>query len=171
MEKINTEKIVSSLLVYGFDKVDSLLYTLVLGKLVIDNRENKLFKFEDEDLSLFFRIYVNYDDTVYSLRNDYTLDSRVETMMEGYYCPLRSILKTSENLLNYFDKIDFNEIVMKKILCIGSEKLEELDFLFSSKEKEMIYKMSSIEQGENKINNIVGDRKVLTKIKKIGRMN
>ena len=46
MEKINTETLVSSLFVIGFDKVDALLYTYTLGQLSLDNQKLQLFKFE-----------------------------------------------------------------------------------------------------------------------------
>ena len=37
MNRITTENIVSSLLVLGFDRVDSLLYSYVLGKITLEN--------------------------------------------------------------------------------------------------------------------------------------
>ena len=49
MEKINTEILVSSLFVIGFDKVDALLYTYTLGQLSLDNQKLQLFEFEDSN--------------------------------------------------------------------------------------------------------------------------
>ena len=51
MEKINTETLVSSLFVIGFDKVDALLYTYTLGQLSLDNQKLQLFKFEQLQIS------------------------------------------------------------------------------------------------------------------------
>ena len=45
MERINTEILVSSLLVSGFDKVDSCLYTLILGLLGHQNVDMMQFEF------------------------------------------------------------------------------------------------------------------------------
>ena len=45
MEKINSEMIISSLFVIGFDKVDPLLYAYTLGQLSIYNRQLQLFEF------------------------------------------------------------------------------------------------------------------------------
>ena len=134
MEKINTEKIISTLLVYGFDKVDSLLYTLVLGKLTLDNYNSngRLFEFEDKKTSVFFDIYVKNDGFTYSLIDGYDLDTRVETHIEGYYTTLKKALHPSQTLLEYFDKIDFKEIIIKKIASIGADKIEEFNFLFSN---------------------------------------
>ena len=61
MEKINTETLVSSLFVIGFDKVDALLYTYTLGQLSLDNQKLQLFKFEDSSMSQKFNDYVDYD--------------------------------------------------------------------------------------------------------------
>ena len=42
MEKINSEILISTLFLIGFDRVDSLLFKYVLGKLSIDNIEKKI---------------------------------------------------------------------------------------------------------------------------------
>ena len=41
MEKINSEILISTLFLIGFDRVDSLLFKYTLGKLSIDNIEKK----------------------------------------------------------------------------------------------------------------------------------
>ena len=61
MEKINTEILVSSLFVIGFDKVDALLYTYTLGQLSLDNQKLQLFEFEDSSTSQKFNDYIDYD--------------------------------------------------------------------------------------------------------------
>ena len=65
MEKINTEILVSSLFIIGFDKVDGLLFTYTLGQLSIDNHKLQLFEFEDSCTSQKFNEYVNYDGIVF----------------------------------------------------------------------------------------------------------
>ena len=47
MEKINTESLISSLFILGFDQVDSVLFTYTLGKLSLDDKE-KQFYFEEQ---------------------------------------------------------------------------------------------------------------------------
>lgn len=42
MEKINSEILISTLFLIGFDRVDSLLFKYALGKLSIDNIEKKI---------------------------------------------------------------------------------------------------------------------------------
>ena len=42
MININSEMLVSSLFVLGFDSVDSMLFTYTLGKLSLDNQKLKL---------------------------------------------------------------------------------------------------------------------------------
>lgn len=41
MEKINSEILISTLFLIGFDRVDSLLFKYTLGKLSVDNIEKK----------------------------------------------------------------------------------------------------------------------------------
>lgn len=41
MEKITTEVLLTTLFEYGFDKVDPVLFTLVLGKASIDDAKKK----------------------------------------------------------------------------------------------------------------------------------
>ena len=54
MEKINTEILVSSLFEMGFDQVDALLFTCILGQLSIDNQELKTFEFKEREYSQIF---------------------------------------------------------------------------------------------------------------------
>lgn len=43
MEKINSEILISTLFLIGFDRVDSLLFKYVLGKLSIDNIKKRFY--------------------------------------------------------------------------------------------------------------------------------
>ena len=45
MININSEMLVSSLFVLGFDSIDCMLFTYTLGKLSLDNKKLKLFSF------------------------------------------------------------------------------------------------------------------------------
>ena len=51
MEKIDSEIIISSLFLMGFNQVDSLLYTYTLGKITTDNIFEETFEFKDKETS------------------------------------------------------------------------------------------------------------------------
>lgn len=61
MEKLNTEILISSLLIIGFDKIDPALFTYTLGKISLDNRKPELFEFQDSETSETFNKYFDYD--------------------------------------------------------------------------------------------------------------
>ena len=142
MEKINTEILVSSLFLLGFDRVDSLLYTYTLGELYSDISNMKLFDFEDNEFSQKFERYVYHDDNIFKLKKGFSLISNVG---DDYYLPLKESLNTNRKLLECLNKLDFRKIVLKKILSLGIDQIDNFDRLFSSREKEIMYTMFGIE--------------------------
>lgn len=136
MEKLNTETLVSSLMVYGFDKVDSLLFAYTLGKLAKDNTELKWFEFSDDKVSSTFNDYIECDGFVYKIKDGLSLDS--EILLKNGKVVLRDRLNSNQKLLEYFDGLDFESIINKKIKALGEDKIDSFDHLFSDKEKEMI---------------------------------
>lgn len=143
MEKINTEILVSSLFLIGFDQVDAMLFTYTLGKLSIDNQKLNLFKFEDKETTNTFNKYFEFDRMIYKLKEGYTLNDIVSSN-EKYNIPLRRILQTNKKLLEYLEALDFKEIILRKISDIGYERIEKLNYLFSEKEKEIVHKIIDI---------------------------
>ena len=93
MQKINTEEIISTLLMKGFKSVDSILYTYTLGKISSDNAKLKLFEIEDKPLSLTFKERVDFNGISFELKKD----------------KIKPRLHTNEVLSEYFDTIDFWE--------------------------------------------------------------
>lgn len=110
MEKINTESIISSLFVLGFDKVDSILYTYILGKLIIDNQTLELFKFEDKPLSNLFIKYVEIDNTGFKIKEEYKLKTNISPIKE-YNWTLRDLFSKNIKLISYLNNLDYNEII------------------------------------------------------------
>ena len=119
MEKINTETLVSSLFVIGFDKVDALLYTYTLGQLSLDNQKLQLFKFEDSSMSQKFNDYVDYDGITFKLKEGLTLKTNISPL-ENYNITWEKALHTNEKLIEYYkrqnltfeysvDKLKFDE--------------------------------------------------------------
>lgn len=143
MEKINSEILISTLFLIGFDRVDSLLFKYALGKLSIDNIEKKDFIFEDEELSGTFNQYVDFNGSFYSLKNNYSLDTNVSLVSgSSKILPLRKVININKKLLMYFNSIDFTTIISRKVNDIGYNNLKDFDYLFSEKEKQIIFNKS-----------------------------
>ena len=138
MEKINSEILLSSLLLNGFNQVDGLLYTYILGKLSKDN--HKEFIFEDCPPSPIFKTYVDFDGVVCKLRDGISLETNVSPS-ENHHFPLKQALQSNEKLLDYLDNIDYRVIIMRKINALGLDRIDELELYFSEKEKEIIKEM------------------------------
>lgn len=153
MEKINTEVLVSSLFNIGFDKVDNVLFTYILGQLSIDNQQLQLFEFEDSETHQLFNKYVDYDGIVFKLKDEITLDTMVSYNNEKFY-PLKKMLNTNKKLIEYLSQLDFSEIVLKKAKLYGMQNIEQIDkYRFSNKELE-IFQQLNFEQTSNKTLNL-----------------
>ena len=145
MSKINSEIIVSSLLTMGFDKVDSLLYTFVLGRITIDNVGLKMFDFEEQQPSDTFNKYIEYDKMIFKFKEGYNINSIVSLKpKQNIELPLYKVLNVNSLLIEYLKGIDFKEIIVKKIMTLGIDKINNYEELFSDKEKEIIVDMFGI---------------------------
>ncbi len=142
MERINNERIIVSLFAYGFDTVDSNLYNFVLSKLSMDNGELCEFRFANEPFSGFFSEIVVFDEKGYHLKDDLTLNSKIN---EKYNATIRDALNINKELINYFDTLDFKEAVFKKILQFGVNQIDQLEESFCAKEREIIADMFGID--------------------------
>lgn len=120
MKEVNTEEIIGSLFVIGFDRIDSILYTYTLGKMVIDNQEMKKFSFKDVKLSTIFNKYVEYSCLGFKLKEDYSLETDISPI-EGYSYTLRSFFGRNKELVKYLSSDYFNlmfdesEVVRKMV--------------------------------------------------------
>lgn len=146
MEKINTEIIINSLFAIGFDKVDSLLFTYVLGKLSNDSIALERVELEEREFSENFNKYVEYSDTFYQLKYGYSMDSIVSLMpIQNIELSLIKVLNTNKFLIQYLKELDFREIIVKKIIALGIDRINDYEMLFSKKEKEIISNMFGID--------------------------
>ena len=143
MEKINTEILVSSLFTVGFDKVDGMLYTYTLGHISLDNQSLPLFHFEESETSDKFNEYVDYDGITFKLKEGITLNTNVGHNEEHPW-PLGKALHTNKKLIEYLSKLDFREIVIKKVITLGIDKIADFPTLFSEKEKAIICEVFGI---------------------------
>ena len=147
MSKINSEIIISSLFRIGFDQVDSLLYTYTLGKIFQDNAELNLFEYENKELSETFNKYIDNDGNVYKFKDGYDLNTIVSLKpIQNIELPLYKVLNINSLLIEYLKEIDFKEIIFKKIVSLGIDKINDFEKLFSDKEKEIISEMFGIDK-------------------------
>lgn len=137
MEKVNMEMVISSLLIMGFDKVDSILVIFTVGQLSFDNHKAGLFSFENEEFSKTFDEYIECVNSVYKFKDGYDLDSNVSFDNDKYW-PLKNRLHTNEKLLAYLSSLDFTPIIQRKINFIGKNNISKFDYLFSEKEKSIM---------------------------------
>ena len=126
MEKINTESILSALYILGFEKVDPVLFTLVLGRVSIDNSKNRLFKFKDEKISDGFEELLEIDGNAIGLAWGGDMDFNI-SHFEGSYIPLREALHPSTTLVEYLKTVDFEEILLTKMQLYGYNSISEID--------------------------------------------
>ena len=163
MEKIivNTETIISSLFLLGFDKVDSVLFTLIQGniKSILSKKyydiefNNTFYNCElifasDKPFSHVFEKCIDDNGVYFSLSEKYSLDTDVSKYLglEDYMYTLREYLGRNNNarllsiLIN--DYIDMSEIVKIKLNQVGRENIE----LFSKKELEIISNLTSYQK-------------------------
>lgn len=141
METINTENLVTSLFILGFDQVDSMLFTYTLGKLSSDDKRSRQFEFVDNETSKMFDEYVDFNGHIFKLKDGYTLDTKIR--VNNCCVRLIDIFDTNRELTRHLRNVDFTEIVKKKVDQLRSITLNNKMHLFSSKEKEIMSNMIS----------------------------
>lgn len=132
MYNISTEDIVKSLFAMGFEKVDTVLFGLVIATTKF---EGNGFKFSDLPFTQIFLKYMNYDGVIFTFKEGVTLDTEI-TISKNHSWTIRRLF-IHNTLINYLSTLDFKDIVLRKIKYLGEEKLEEFDYLFSEKEKKL----------------------------------
>lgn len=138
MEKISFEMIVSALFDLGFDKVDPVLFTYVLGKLTMEDNEHQ-FVYEEQGTSIGFNKYVDDSGAAIKLRDGYTLDTNVR-ISDSVVIPVRDTLFKNKTLLSCLETLDYNEIVSNKAGTYGITNFDNipLDY-FSEKEINILH--------------------------------
>lgn len=143
MEKINSENIISAIFLLGFDKVDALLYMCVLAKLTLDTQIEERFTLEDEAFSSLFCQNIEFNGKVLEIKGNEGLDTTV-MVIDGKPYSLRRMLKCNKKLMEKIKKLDFEEIVRRKINIIGEDKVYIYREFFSSKEIDIINKTGDL---------------------------
>lgn len=137
MEKINTENLITVLLLAGFDKVDSTLITFTLGYISLNSGSLGDFEFKAEKLSWTFNNFIVSEQGAYRLKEGFDLDTNVSPI-EVRKISLRRILHINRKLLSYIESLDFTPILTRKIEAIGYDRISSFESLFCDKEKQII---------------------------------
>lgn len=153
MEKINAETLIIGLFLIGFDRIDPVLFTYVLGKLSIDNQKLKLFEFSDSEIHQVFNKYVDYDGITFKLKNEISVNTINDYKNKEFYL-FRNILNQKEKLIEYLSQLDFSKIVLEKVKLYDIKKIEKINKnIFSNKEIEILQHLN-FEQNDNKTLNL-----------------
>ena len=147
--RVNTESLISALFLLGYEKVDAVLYMLVLG--AIKTTDNKL---KITDLELDFSIDDSLSNVlsncikpctavIIELKEGYDLNTDVSSfnyLKEGTITLYDYINNSNNNsLATYIDNyINMEEIIRKKMSILGDKGIPSNAKLYSEKEKEII---------------------------------
>jgi hypothetical protein len=154
--KVNTESLISALFLLGYDKVDALLYTLVLGATRIAyNKLDKTKMYEldfmvDDTLSRVFDNCIKSNPiTMVELKDGYSMNTDVSK-----YCNLKDgtitfgeyISNDNNTLLAFFIKnnVNMEEVVCTKVCRLGINNISNFSSMFSEKEKNIVEEKMSI---------------------------
>ena len=134
MEKITTEILLTTLFKYGFDQVDPVLFTLILGKTALDDAKKHEFD---------FRFDIPITKAIKKEYNESTTDTVIYKLNDEINKDLWYRYHSDEKLLNYLYGLDIEKIITKKLEAYGYNKnnliIEKIDkTLFSQKELEII---------------------------------
>ena len=149
MEKICLENLISGLMFVGFDKVDSLLLEYSFEELM----KQDLHKIQLGDVAIpSLYNYVEFVDGSFKLKNNYDLDDDIK-LKNDVMISVRKILALHSNkrLIECLKRINYKDIVLKKISRIGVNNLSSMNNLFSSKEKEIIMNIFGITLDNSKV--------------------
>lgn len=145
MVNICLEDVISGLMYLGFDKVDNLLLGYVLETVLKSNMYN--FKLVDYTSLSLYR-YIDFDNNIYQLKSEDELKSNEITSL-----PIKNVLALNSNkkLIDFLKNVDFKDIVLKKVKCIGLNNLCNMNYLFSNYEKMIIMEIFDINLKDVKV--------------------
>ena len=155
MRKITIETILTALFEYGFEKVDPVLFTMVLSKLAQDdaNKQEIEFVFDIRMCKAFIK-----EGTSYKLNED-MIDRK---LWFKYH--------SDRKLKEYIESMNFEDMISKKLEAYGYKKIDYMlgkekidETYFSKKELEIINSM--INKSNNAFNKIIEERKRQSEVK------
>lgn len=141
------EDLVLSLFVLGFDKIDLKLITLILGHIVISQRDEERFEYVDRNFTKEFKTLVECEEDLFFLRKGVTVDG--EFALGNNIFNVRDIfMRGRKELIYYLSTLNFEEILKAKVEQMHSSK----SVYFCEKEKELL-KTFGLDKNLEEINN------------------
>jgi len=170
MDKIifNTEAIVNSLLLLGFNEIDPLLFYLIFDNLLKNLKYDKQYdlllndknykgELEYSEPKEFSAPFLECIDIKvgYKFKDGFNLESNVAPLfdLDGKYT-FEDYIKTKNNLLLacYIEKkINIKKIMLEKINRLSLEHLDNFSSFLSDKEKMILSQMFGIKTNEEKL--------------------
>lgn len=127
------EDLVISLFVLGFDKIDLKLISLILGHIVISQRDEERFEYVDRNFTKEFKTLVECEEDLFFLRKGVTVDG--EFALGNNLCSVRDFfMRGRKELIYYLSTLNFEEILKAKVEQMHSSK----PVYFCEKEKELL---------------------------------
>lgn len=128
MEKFNAEILITSLIAMGFERVDSVLFTLTLGMIFANQRKSKVekYEFEEKEFSNQFKTIFCINNGGYQLREGMDLHSNISPCSKFNYSVYEFLTAKARRVdfIDYLLTIDFEEIVLKKLKMLGDGNKE-----------------------------------------------
>ena len=125
MKKINTEELLIVLFRYGFERIDPVLYTLVLEKVVLENAKTQEYEISfEEPLGELISDRVEKVNSIYKLK-----ENQVSKELWFKY-------HSNDRLYKYIESLNFEEIISKKVNTYGPQGINNTNF--SKKEIDII---------------------------------
>lgn len=153
---INTQNIISSLFLLGFDKLDPFIITATISNITINLRKNKEVQLKtgeeysvyeikftsDDKISKSFEKIVDMD-FITKLKDGFTMDTDIAKIinLNNISMTVKQYLNTSNNrlLVQYIkENIDLRKIILEKISAYQQTNPDYIKEAFSNKEKIMI---------------------------------
>lgn len=153
---INTQNIISSLFLLGFDKLDPFIITATISNITINLRENKEVQLKngeeystyeikftsDDKISKSFEKIVDMD-FITKLKDGFTMDTDIAKIinLNNISMTVKQYLNTNNNrlLVQYIkENIDLRKIILEKISAYQQTNPDYIKEAFSNKEKIMI---------------------------------
>ena len=141
------EDLVISLFVLGFDKIDLKLISLILGHIVISQRDEERFEYVDRNLTKEFKMMVECEEDLCFLRKGVTMDGEF-VLGNNIFSVREFFMRGRKELIYYLSTLNYEEILKAKVEQTHSSK----PAYFCEKEKELLKSFGLVKNLEE-INN------------------
>lgn len=153
---INTQNIISSLFLLGFDKLDPFIITATISNITINLRENKEVQLKTGEENSTYEIKFTSDDKISKsfekivdmdfitkLKDGFTMDTDIAKIinLNNISMTVKQYLNTNNNrlLVQYIkENVDLRKIILEKISTYQQTNPDYIKEAFSNKEKIMI---------------------------------